>query len=62
METCTTHKSFTEPGRDCTFNHIFLKKITELWNKINKTIYIIEHVLWAADVQLQFDEGGVFSL
>lgn len=38
METCTTHKSVTEPGRDCTFSHIFLKKITELWNKINKTI------------------------
>lgn len=28
----------------------------------NQQDYIIEHVLWAAGVQLQFDEGGVFSL
>lgn len=28
----------------------------------NQQDYIIEHVLWAADVQLQFDESGVFSL
>lgn len=28
----------------------------------NQQDYIKEHVLWAAGVQLQFDEGGVFSL
>lgn len=28
----------------------------------NRQDYIIEHVLWAVYAQLQFDEGGVFSL